>query len=259
MSKLLLYLKTDTFRKNLIYALIVIAGLFLTVYIGLRIYTKHGDAQEVPLLKGLNINEAKDLLDKTGLEYKIDSIYQMDAQPGLVIEQNPSPNALVKSGRTIYLTIITQVAPDVEFPNIIEKTYIEAQAILNNSSLKIGDTVYINDIARDVVLDAKFAGQSIKEGRVIAKGSKITLVLGNGRGANEVEIPVLTNLTLSEAKFALIGLGLTVGKISGNIIDSATARVIRQSPDSTARFISIGSPINLELANDITPVENLPN
>ncbi|WP_159637492.1 PASTA domain-containing protein [Sphingobacterium composti Ten et al. 2007 non Yoo et al. 2007] len=259
MSKLLLYLKTDTFRKNLIYALIVIAGLFLTVYIGLRIYTKHGDAQEVPILKGLTIDEAKDLLDKAGLEYKVDSIYQMDAKPGLVIEQNPSPTALVKSGRTIYLTIITQVAPDVEFPNIIEKNLIEAQAILNNASLKIGDTIYINDIARDVVLDAKFAGVSIKTGRQIAKGSKITLVLGNGRGANEVEIPTLTNLTLSEAKFALIGLGLTVGKISGNIIDSASARVISQSPDSTSRFISIGSPINLELANDITPTENLPN
>jgi beta-lactam-binding protein with PASTA domain len=259
MSKLLLYLKTDEFRKNLIYALIAIAGIFLTVYIGLRIYTKHGDAQEVPLLKGLTITEDKEILDKAGLEYKIDSIYQMDAKPGLVIEQNPSASALVKSGRTIYLTIITEVAPDVEFPNIIEKNLIEAQAILNNASLKIADTIYINDIARDVVLDAKFAGQTIKTGRLIAKGSKITLVLGNGRGANEVEIPTLTNYTLVEAKFALAGLGLTVGKITGNIIDTATARVISQSPDSTSRFISIGSPINLELANDITPTEKLPN
>lgn len=259
MSKFLLYLKTDTFRKNLIYALLVIAGFFLTVYIGLRIYTKHGDAQEVPLLKGLTIDEAKAILDKAGLEYKIDSVYQMDAKPGLVIEQNPSAQALVKSARTIYLTIITEVAPDIEFPEIIEKTFIEASAILSNASLKIGDTVYINDIARDVVLDAKFAGQSIRTGRLIAKGSKVTLVLGNGKGSNEVEVPTLTNLTLAEAKFALVGLGLTVGNITGNVTDSATARVIRQSPDSTARFISIGSPINLELGNDITPTETLPN
>lgn len=259
MSKLLLYFKTDEFRKNLIYALLVIVGFFLAVYIGLRIYTKHGDAQEVPLLKGLNINEAKSILDKAGLEYQIDSVYQMDAKPGLVIEQNPSEKALVKSGRTVYLTIITEVAPDVDFPNIIEKNLIEAKAILNNASLKIGDTIYVNDIARDVVLDAKFAGVSIKPGREIAKGSKITLVLGNGRGANEVEIPTLTNLTLAEAKFALIGLGLSVGKITGNIVDSTTARVISQSPDSTSRFISIGSPINLELGNDITPTQTLPN
>lgn len=257
MSKLLLYFKTDQFRKTLIYAIVVLAVFFLSVYIGLRIYTKHGDAQEVPLLKGLTISEAKAILDKAELEYQIDSVYQMDAKPGMVIEQNPSAKALVKSGRTIYLTIITEVAPDIEFPNIIEKNLIEAEAILNNASLKIGDTIYINDIARDVVLDAKFGGQSIKTGRTIAKGSKITLVLGNGRGSNEVEIPTLTNLTLSEAKFALIGLGLSLGSVTGNIVDTATARVIRQSPDSSARFIGIGSPINLELSND-NP-QTLPN
>ncbi|MCA5006074.1 PASTA domain-containing protein [Sphingobacterium bovistauri] len=259
MSKILLFLKTDVFRKNLIYAIIVLIVFFLAVYVGLRIYTKHGDAQEVPLLKGLTISEAKQILDNADLEYKIDSVYQMDAKPGMVIEQNPSAKALVKSGRTIYLTIITEVAPDIEFPNIIEKNLIEVEAILNNASLKIGDTIYINDIARDVVLDAKFGGQSIKTGRTIAKGSKITLILGNGRGSNEVEIPTLTNLTLSEAKFALIGLGLTMGKITGNIVDSATARVINQSPDSTSKFIGIGSPINLELSNDITPEQTLPN
>lgn len=249
MSKLLLYFKTDVFRKNLIYAIIAILGLFLTVYFGLKIYTKHGDAQQVPTLKGLHINEAIAILDAAGLEYKIDSVYQLDATPGLVIEQDPEANALVKGGRTVYLTIITQVAPEVEFPNIIEKNLIEATAIIKNLSLKVGDTIYINDIAKDVVLDAKFAGQSIQPGRHISKGSSITLVLGNGRGADEVEIPILLNLSLAEAKFALQGLGLTVGTISGTITDSLTARVVAQSPDSTTRIVPIGTPINLTLGN----------
>lgn len=250
MSKLLLYLKTNEFRKNLIYALIAILGLFLIIYFGLKTYTKHGDSQEVPVLKGLHISEAIQILDKAGLAYQIDSVYQLDAQPGLVIEQDPEASALVKSGRTIYLTIITQVAPEVDFPNIIEKNLIEATAIIKNLSLKVGDTIYINDIAKDVVLEAKFAGQTIRPGRKISKGSSITLVLGNGKGANEVEVPILLNLTLSEAKFALQGLGLTIGSISGNITDTLTARIIAQSPDSTAQIIPIGTPINLTLSND---------
>lgn len=243
-------MRTDVFRKNLIYALISFAVLFLVVYFGLRIYTKHGDAQEVPVVKGMHISEAIRVLEKAGLEYQIDSIYQMDAKPGMVIEQDPEASALVKSGRTIYLTIITQVPPEVEFPNILDKNYIEASAILKNNSLKIGDTVYVNDIAKDVVLDAQFAGQSVKHGRLISKGSSITLILGNGRGANEVEVPILLNLTLQEAKFALQGLGLHVGKIDGIVTDSLNARVIAQSPDSTAKVISIGSLIHLTLAND---------
>jgi len=249
MSKLLLYLRTDIFRKNLIYAIIAFVVLFLMIYFGLKMYTKHGDSQEVPTLKGLHISEAINILNKAGLEYQIDSVYQLDATPGLVIEQDPEASALVKSGRTVYLTIITQIAPEVEFPNIIEKNLIEARSIINNLSLKIGDTVYINDIAKDVVLDAKFAGQSIKPGRKISKGSSITLVLGNGKGANDVEVPVLLNLSLAEAKFALHGLGLSIGTISGNITDTASARIIAQSPDSTARIIPIGTPINLTLGN----------
>lgn len=250
MSKLFLYLKTDIFRKNLMYAAIAIISLFLIIYFGLKIYTKHGESQEVPSLKGLHITEAIAILEKAGLEYQIDSIYQLDAQPGQVIEQDPEASSLVKGGRTIYLTIITRTAPEVEFPNIIEKNLIEATAMIKNLSLKVGDTIYINDIARDVVLDAKFAGQSIRPGRKISKGSSITLVLGNGRGSNEVEVPILLNLSLSEAKFALQGLGLTLGTISGPITDTLTARVIAQSPDSTYKIVPIGTPINLTLSND---------
>jgi beta-lactam-binding protein with PASTA domain len=250
MSKLLFYLRTDTFRKNLIGAIIAIFVLFLLIYFGLKIYTKHGDAQEVPVLKGLHIEEAKRILDRAGLEYAVDSVYQMDAKPGLVLEQDPEASALVKSGRTVYLTIITQIAPEIAFPDIIDKTFIEASAIIKNHSLKIGDTVYVSDIARDVVLDAKFAGQPIKAGRMVSKGSNITLVLGNGRGANEVEVPMVLNLTLAEAKFAIQGLGLNIGNITGNIIDTATARIIAQFPDTSAHIIGIGTPIDLTLSND---------
>ncbi|HMR17897.1 MAG TPA: PASTA domain-containing protein [Sphingobacterium sp.] len=250
MSKLLLYLRTDIFRKNLIYALISFGVLFLLIYFGLRVYTKHGNAQEVPLLKGLTINEAIAILNKAGLEHKIDSVYQVDAKPGLVIEQDPEAQSLVKSGRTVYLTIITRVAPEIAFPDIVDKNLIEASAILRNHSLKVSDTIYVNDIARDVVLDVQFAGQSINVGRLISKGSGITLVLGNGRGSNEVDIPNVVGLTLSEAKFAILGVGLSMGNISGNISDSLSARVVSQSPDITAQVISIGSPINLTLSNE---------
>lgn len=250
MSKLFLYLRTDIFRKNLIRAIIALVVLFLLIYFGLRIYTKHGDSQKVPVLKGLHINEAKRILDKAGLEYKIDSIYQMEAKPGLVIEQDPEQESLVKSGRTIYLTIITEVAPEIAFPEIVEKNLIEATAILKNHNLKIGKTIYVNDIGKDVILDVQFAGQPLQAGRMISKGSSVTLVLGNGRGANEVEIPMVLNLTLAEARFAIQGLGLNIGTISGSITDSTTARVVAQSPDTTARVIGIGSPINLTLSND---------
>jgi len=256
MSKFFLYLRTSAFRKNLIGGLIFIILLFVLIYFGLKIYTKHGDSQEVPILKGLNISEALNVLDKAGLEYEVDSIYQMDAKPGLVIDQDPDPKSHVKGGRTIYLTIITQSAPEIAFPEIIDKTYIEASAVLKNHSLKIADTTYINDIARDVVLDVKFAGQPIRSGRMVPKGSKISLVLGNGRGDSEVEIPVLIGLNLTEAKFSLAGKGLTLGSVSfeDNSRDTLGSIIVKQNPDTSAKIISIGSAIHVTLGK--LPVAN---
>lgn len=251
MSKLLLYLKTDTFRKNLIGALEALALLFLGIYFGLQWYTKHGVSIEVPQVKGVHIDDAIRTLNSAGLEYSVDYVYQMDAQPGLVMEQDPDPKSRVKTGRTIYLTIITETPPEVAFPDIIEKTLIEASAILRNQSLKIADTVYIADIARDVVLDVKFGGQPLKAGRLIPKGSQITLVLGNGRGADDIDVPNLIGLSLSEAQFALSGIGLHLGNVvySEMVTDSLAATIISQQPDTTAGFISIGSAVNVTLSN----------
>src|SRR5690606_329039 len=252
MSKFFLYLRTNAFRKTLIGGLIFIIALFVVVYFGLKSYTKHGDSQEVPLLKGLNIKEAITILDNANLEYEIDSVYQMDAKPGLVIDQDPDPKAHVKSARTIYLTIITQSAPEISFPEIIDKTFIEASAILKNHSLKIADTTYINDIAKDVVLDIKFAGQTIQPGRMVPKGSQISLVLGNGRGDSEVGIPNLVGLPLNEAKFALAGVGLALGSVtmSGNSTDTLGSVVLSQNPDTSVRIISIGSAIHVTMGKN---------
>src|SRR5690606_12342018 len=139
----------------------------------------------------------------------------------------------------------------------IDKTLIEASAILRNQSLKIADTVYKADIARDVVLDVRFAGQPLKAGRVIPKGSQITLVLGNGQGADDIEVPNLIGLSLSEARFALSGVGLNLGNItySGMVTDSLSTTVVAQQPDTTSGFISLGSPVNVTLANYSTMAE----
>jgi len=249
MSKILAYLKTKSFRRTLITAAGVLFVLFLTVYYGLKSYTRHGESIEVPALKGLHISEAIGILKAAKLRYDLDSIYQMDQRPGLVIEQEPEARSHVKTKRTIYLTVITQIAPEVAFPNIIDKTYIEASAMLRNQSLKIADTVYVADIARDVVLGVEMSGKSIAAGQMIAKGSQVRLVLGNGRGANEVEVPNLIGLSLEEADFALKGLNLQLGSVV--FLDegehSSTARIIRQQPETG--IVSIHTAVNVTLSD----------
>ncbi|MBC7914004.1 MAG: PASTA domain-containing protein [Pyrinomonadaceae bacterium] len=196
-------------------------------------------------------------MEAQGLNYHVDSVYQMDTPPGMVVEQDPDPKTNVKLNRTIYLTIITRIAPNVGFPDIFEKTFLEARAVLSNYGIKIGDTSYISDIARDRVLQVDFRGKNINKGDQIPKGSTISLVLGDGKGASEVDLPDLTGLSLNEAIFSLKGSSLQPGIVSyENITDSSTARVIKQLPalsDSLTK-VNIGSSVDIILSNG-TPVQ----
>lgn len=252
MVKFFQYLRTNVFRKNLIGAIIGIVVFVAAIFFALQSYTRHGQTVLVPELGEMHINEAIRTLEALGFQYDLDSIYQMDKAPGLVLEQDPSPGTHVKEHRTLYLTMITQMAPEVAFPELVERTFIEARAMLSSYGLRLGDTTYTADIARDVVLDATFGGQTLTAGRPIPKGSTIDLILGDGRGANQVEVPDLTGLTIGEVRFSLSGVSLKLGSVSfsGTVVDTAQAVVVSQSPAPNDPYVSIGSPVNVTLSNN---------
>lgn len=252
MAKFFKYLKTSSFRKNLLFAVISIAAIVIITFFSLSSYTRHGSGIPVPKLKGLSFERAVQLLNQQGFEYKIDSVYVLDQKPGTVIEQDPDPATNVKENRTIYLTIVTRQAPDITLPELENSTFREVIATISNFGLKLGDTSYISDIARDRVLEVKFAGQRLKVGAKLPKGSRVDLVLGDGRGASLVEIPNLINQELDAAKFVISQSGLTLGTITyeGMIADSTKAIVVKQSPmksDSLSKT-SIGTRINLTVS-----------
>lgn len=252
MSNFFSYLKTKTFRKNLFWAIGFIIVFLLVVFYSLRFYTHHGEGVPVPKLKGLPIETAIQLLESQGFRFQLDSVYQLDKEAGIVIEQDPDPNTNVKLNRTIYLTIITRRAPRVRFPEIVNKTYLEVAATLSNYGLKLGDTSYVADVAKNVVLKFIYNGREIRPGEEIPKGTRINLVLGDGRGASEVDIPNLIGLTLGEARMALMGASLQLGTINfqGSGRDTLNSKIIRQYPapvDSLSK-ISIGSSINIILS-----------
>lgn len=249
MNKIWTYLKSKDFLKNFLGAIGTVVAVVLIVFFSLRYYTNHGDGIPVPALVGKPVEQAISTLEDQGFQYKIDSVYIMDKAPGTVTVQDPDAGTSVKPGRMIYLTIVTRRAPNVSLPDLTDKTYLEAAALLGNDGLKVGDTIYRADIARDHVLQATFGGQVLKPGDKIPKGSRVDLVLGDGQGASEVDIPQLVNLDLDEARFALKNSGLTMGDITyqGAITDSANLVIVSQTPartDSTSKT-SIGTRVNL--------------
>lgn len=254
MGKFISYLKTKSFRNNLLAAVITVAVILFIAFFSLRYYTKHGQGLEVPSLKGLSFTQAVGKLEELGLRYEVDSVYIMDTPPGTVIDQDPNPSTFVKDNRTIYLTVSMNRAPNVKFPDVVYKSLRQAQAIIESFGLKLGDTTYKPDVSKDVVLEVSFGNQPIKVGEMIPKGSRIDFLLGDGKGNEEVDIPTLIGLTKDEALFALRnGAMLNLGTVTyeGTITDSATAVIIKQVPFATDSVtkVKIGTPVNITLSN----------
>ena len=253
MGNFFTYLKTKSFKNNLIAAISTVALLLLIAFFSLRYYTKHGEGLDVPQVKGLALAQAIDKLEAMGLRYEIDSVYIMDQPPGIVTDQDPEANTFVKDNRTIYLTVNNTKAPNVAFPDIENKSLREAKAILESYRLKLGDTTYQPDVARDVVLAASFNGRTIRTGENLPTGSRIDVILGDGFGNEQVELPNLVGLSFEEAKFSLKGAMLKLGTITyeGNIVDTANAIITTQFPlnADTVTKVRIGTPIAITITN----------
>ena len=92
MNKFIAYLRTKSFRDNLLIAGLVLIVSLLILFYSLRVYTRHGEGLLVPKLGGMSVENAIQILESQGLQYQIDTVYVADKAPGLVIEQDPDPN-----------------------------------------------------------------------------------------------------------------------------------------------------------------------
>ena len=249
MSKFGAYLKTKSFRNTILLAIGSVIVVVLIAFYSLGYYTRHGSGIPVPKVTGIQIDRAITTLKDQNFGVSIDSVYVLDQAPGTVIEQDPDAGTNVKEGRVIYLKIVKNQAPNVSLPDIIDAPYISAVATISNYGLKVGDTTYKSDIARNHVLEVRFAGQPIQAGTKLPKGSIIDLVLGDGSGATQVDIPDLLNQDLDAVKFVLKNSGLAVGTITyeGTISDSTNLVVVSQFPMKTDSITKVnnGTRINL--------------
>ncbi len=252
MNQLFAYIKNPTFRKQLLIVFIAFVLILIAMNIFLRYYTKHGEGQKVPNFKRQTLENAISIIEEQGLRYQIDSVYVLDKPPGVVVEQDPDPFTLVKPNRIIYLTVTTRRIPKVMMPDIENVDIREALAIIENYGLKLGDTIYRSDIARDVVLEVRTGDKIVEQGTNIPKGTVLDLVLGDGLGANTVAVPNLLGLTVKQAVALIKRASLTPGRITySGIKDSLKATVSIQKPEPTDSVtkVSIGSRIDLILSD----------
>ena len=244
------FFKSRAFWFSIAGILVLGGGSMYFLYNWLDSYTHHGESITVPDVRGMTEEKLVRFIEDKHLQYKIvDSLYEDGKEPGTVIEQDPKPDSKVKENRTIYLTVNSSRPPKVKMPNLIDVSYRQAEAILQTFGLRVGQTVYKPDLAKNAVLDQVYKNRTIDPGTEIYKGSAIDLVLGDGLGNAEVPVPNLISLTKGEALFVLKGSSLNIGTITFDpgVKNVESATVYRQIPPAGGTTIKQGEAIDIFL------------
>jgi beta-lactam-binding protein with PASTA domain len=230
---MLRYITNRPLWVNILVGIGIVMAVFVVFVFSLNRITHHGEAKSVPSVTGKRLSEIQPLLEKEGFNLVIqDSVYYDSLPPSMVIRQVPEADDVVKINRTIYVTINRTVPPDVPMPNLIGYSFRNAEMILKNMGLRLGDTTFKPDFAKNSVLEQLYKGQSISTGTKIKMGSTISLVIGSGIGNADMAVPKLIGLTYDEAKILLETNGLIVGSVIPDplVKDTANAFIYKQSP-----------------------------
>ncbi len=221
------------FFINLLAAIVLVVLIIFLFFSSLDWITNHNDDVPVPSVTGKNIADATKLLEAQGFEVAVvDSVYIDTAAKASVIRQSPDAAAIVKKNRTVYLTVNRTIAPQVEMPDLRGFSFQSAQMYLQSLSLKLGDTTYRPDIARNSVLEQQLNGKLVAPGAKVSMGSSITLVLGDGIGNVLMNVPNVVGMTYADAKSYLQSLNINLGTPikDADVTNADEAYVYKQNP-----------------------------
>ena len=196
--------------------------------------TQHGVSLTVPSVTGKKLDSVTSMLEEKGFDVIVqDSVYYDSLPPSVIVKQVPEADAVVKVNRTVYVTINRIVPPDVEMPNLVGYSFRNAEMVLNNLGLRLGDTTFKPDFAKNSVLEQSYNGNPVAAGTKIKIRSKISLVLGSGVGNEDMPVPKLIGLTYEEAKILMEAQGLILVPvvIDPLVRDTSSAYVYKQNPE----------------------------
>ena len=241
---------------NLLAGLILMIVLLFILSTCLGPLTRHGKNKTVPNVVGKSFEEAQRILNSSGFDVEVqDSIYSDTTAKGNVLRQVPDGDATVKISRTVYLTINRRVPPLVEMPNLKDFSLRNAELQLKNMGLRIGDTSFVHDFAKNTVQEQNYRGKPIEPGTKIQQGSAIDLVLSDGLGETEFTVPNLVGMTFNQAKGFLESNGLSFLSIipDPDVVDTASAYIYWQDPprmgeDGKRIKIRSGQTMNVRLS-----------
>lgn len=247
--------------KNLAAAVAFFLLLAILAGVGLNIITRHGKTVKAPDFTSLTVAQAQELASKEHVGVKVvDSVFVKRLPGGVVYRQSPKAGAMVKKGRSVFLTINSIVPRKVVMPNLYGYSVTEARSELQNRGLNLGRLNYVKDIATNTVLGQFVGGQEVKAGDLVVSGSAIDLKVGVGKEDNETVVPRVIGMKYVSAVDAIHDRFLNVGRVRFDegirtYADSINAVVYAQEAEGLAKPLGAAVAITLTLDESKVPAQ----
>lgn len=240
----------------------VIGIFFLSIFLWMKSYTRHGESLQVEDYKEMHISDAMKKAKARRFEVVVlDSIYVPGRkEANVVLQQNPPAFARVKKHRTIYLTVTRGEGDPVALPRLTGREELsQYQRALNalDIKLRVKERVYNQKYAENTILKLIVNGQEIaaeelRETVKVLPGSTIEAVVTE-RGNQQIAVPNLICEQYQDAIFKIQNAQLSVGteQADGTVTSKLDAYVYRQIPTyAPGKTMRIGDEVAIYLQQD---------
>lgn len=216
-------------KKIILYASIIIAffilGIIIANFLIMPSIVHMGEEFVVPNVCNLSLEKALEELDKKQLEGVVtERRYDYVIEEGKIIIQDPLPEANVKVGRIINLTV--SLGPEtVRVPYLTGVDHEKGTLIMERLGLNIESVEYLFS---DSIAEGKIM-KTIPEAEVeVKKGDDVKLIVSKGL---IMKMPDLAGVSLDDARVMLENMGLVLGDVKEVEGSGTKGSIILHSPE----------------------------
>ena len=160
--------------------IVLLAGIFSCLLLT-DVFTNHGEQVKVPDVSFMPLQQAIDKLEAAGLEYEVDSIYNEDYKPGIVIDQVPVAGSMVKSIRPVMLTINMTTPPKVQLPlELTDMAGSDGITTLKSLGFKNVTTDTVPSDKAGLIMAVSVNNRQVQPGFKAPLNARIKLTIGDG-------------------------------------------------------------------------------
>lgn len=211
--------------KGILIAAVAVCVIFFALAVFRGCNSVQAKDVDVPNYVGKTLVEAKED-NPNNFQFEIKSKYDESKEMGAILDQEPAGGSMkVKSGSTITLTV-NGTDTEVSVPFVTNFSEKEALQSLKDKNF-IAEVVYVENTKtpKGYTIDT-FPKAGVKA----TIGSTVYIYVANGDRPEQVQLPSVTGLTLSEAKSELEEFGLTVETQYDDDSKEAKDTVLGMSP-----------------------------